>query len=228
VSFQKKLQHAPFQLSGMADPAVAQMVKCPPSQNQKSTEDSVDPEQLARSLLTRMATGDEEAARAFEALFSSRLARLARSASVPNQDVGDVVQEVLLAVSRESRLMRFRSESSVTTWLFSILKHKVLDYKRRQVRREKPLVALETEGVVLVSAEHKQGERRLTMEERLEIREVLSGLSQEHRRILLLKENVGWSIEEIASRLKMKAGTVSRKIWEAKQEMRKKILRLEQ
>jgi DNA-directed RNA polymerase specialized sigma24 family protein len=55
------------------------------------------------------------------------------------------------------------------------------------------------------------------------VREVLAGLPNDLRSILLLNETEGWTIAEIAAMMKMRPGTVGRKLAEAKEMFRQKI-----
>jgi DNA-directed RNA polymerase specialized sigma24 family protein len=56
------------------------------------------------------------------------------------------------------------------------------------------------------------------------VREVLAGLPDDLRSILLLNETEGWTIAEIAAMMKMRPGTVGRKLAEAKEMFRQKIV----
>jgi DNA-directed RNA polymerase specialized sigma24 family protein len=55
------------------------------------------------------------------------------------------------------------------------------------------------------------------------VREVLAGLPNDLRSILLLNETEGWTIAEIATMMKMRPGTVGRKLAEAKEMFRQRI-----
>jgi DNA-directed RNA polymerase specialized sigma24 family protein len=57
----------------------------------------------------------------------------------------------------------------------------------------------------------------------LQVREVLAGLPNDLRSILLLNETEGWTIAEIATMMKMRPGTVGRKLAEAKEMFRQRI-----
>jgi DNA-directed RNA polymerase specialized sigma24 family protein len=55
------------------------------------------------------------------------------------------------------------------------------------------------------------------------VREVLAGLPNDLRSILLLNETEGWTIAEIAAMMKMRPGTIGRKLAEAKEMFRQRI-----
>ncbi len=55
----------------------------------------------------------------------------------------DMVQEALLAAWRGKS--RFKGDSSLRTWLVSILKHKIIDYIRKEIRQRKINDALEND-----------------------------------------------------------------------------------
>ncbi len=55
----------------------------------------------------------------------------------------DMVQETLIAAWRSQK--NFRGDSSIRTWLVGILKHKITDYIRKQIRDRNLANRLETD-----------------------------------------------------------------------------------
>lgn len=64
--------------------------------------------------------------------------RMVRAALLEESAVDDVTQDVL--ISAAAGIGRFRGEAKVTTWLHTIVRHRVVDHLRRQ-RATLPLPA---------------------------------------------------------------------------------------
>jgi RNA polymerase sigma-70 factor (ECF subfamily) len=177
-----------------------------------------------RDLVQRIADRDEEAARLFHKMHTEALFLAARSNGLAPEDCQDTVQDVLMAAIEQIRNGRFRGESSLATWLQAILRHKILDHWRGHFRKDARLVPMDAIGSlqpndVPCSAPISPED----LDTALEVREVLTGLPDEFRSILLLNESEGWTIAEIAAMMKMRPGTVGRKLAEAKEMFRRAI-----
>jgi RNA polymerase sigma factor (sigma-70 family) len=177
-----------------------------------------------RELVQRIAERDEEAARLFHETHMEALFAAARNNGLGLEDCQDTVQEVLMTAIQQIRCGRFRGESSVATWLQAILRHKILDHWRIHFRKDGRLVPLESVGIVkpteALSATPVSPEN---LDDAMEVREVLADLPNDLRTILLLNETEGWTIAEIAAIMKMRPGTVGRKLAEAKELFRREI-----
>lgn len=171
-------------------------------------------------LLQRIAAGDEEAAHLFHQAHAEWLTRTARAKGLAAEDCEDAIQETLIAAIQQIRCGRFRGGSATTTWLHSILKHKVLDYWRVYFRRDAPLMQLAS-GTNQTSALSLFGTWGIELA--IHVREILASLPHDLRTILLLNETEGWTIAQIAVSMKLRPGTVGRKLAEAKDQFRKKV-----
>jgi RNA polymerase sigma-70 factor (ECF subfamily) len=157
-------------------------------------------------------------------LHTEALITVARNNGLIREDCQDVVQEVLMTAIEQIRNGRFRGESSVATWLQAILRHKILDCWRVHFRQDARLVPM---NAIVGSSPVESPSGAPTcaddLDAALEVREVLAGLPNGRRSILLLNETEGWTIAEIAAMMKMKPGTVGRKLAEAKEMFRQQI-----
>jgi len=174
-----------------------------------------------RDLAERIADRDEKAADLFHKLHTEALLAAARHNGLAPEDCQDAVQEVLVTAIQQIRAGRFRGESSVSTWLQAILRHKILDYWRVHFRRDARLVPIES--LASLSPIESFSSCADDVDAALQVREVLAGLPNDLRSILLLNETEGWTIAEIAAMMKMRPGTVGRKLAEAKEMFRQKI-----
>lgn len=160
--------------------------------------------------------GDDDAAQAFVEKYRPRLMRFLAGRGIVPPDADDLVQDVFLAVFPQIREGRFRGESSVFTWVISILNNKVASYRKKQNRRAiegqmptEPAGGGEGKEIAVPS------EGTISPEGRAILLQILGRLPNQHRVILLLHTTEGLTTDEIARWLRMPAGTVGRKLREA-------------
>ena len=133
------------------------------------------------------------------------------------EDAADVTQEVFLKAWRN--LPSFRGESGFSTWLYRLTDNAAIDLLRREKkRRGESSLDDETLGWDAALADpaptpHQAAERE---DLRRAVSDGLARLSEEHRRVLVLREINGLSYEEIGSLLGLTAGTVKSRIARAR------------
>jgi RNA polymerase sigma-70 factor (ECF subfamily) len=179
---------------------------------------SPEPEDGALSAL--VAGLDDDAVSALDRKYRPRFEHIAAKDGVPPADCADVAQDALVAAIGQIRRGLFRGESTLGTWLFTILKGKIADYRRthRLVR------ASNREGSSDVPSQPDLASDSLsqvaTQELRLVVREALELLPPEHRLILLLNQQGGFTIDEIATYLDRSRGRVGALLADAKRMLR--------
>jgi RNA polymerase sigma-70 factor (ECF subfamily) len=144
----------------------------------------------------------------------------------------DIVQEVLLAAMKGAG--GFSGRSSVRTWLTAILLNKIVDY-RRSAPREVSIEGLgEANGVEGIEAMFRENgsfasmpqvwrnpEDSLTDKRFLETLESCLGrLSETGRRVFLLRELMGLSVEEICAALELSTTNCSVVLHRARMRLR--------
>jgi len=124
----------------------------------------------------------------------------------PVIEVADVVQEVFVIVHR--RLRTFRGDAAVTTWLYSITQN-VVRNRRRKERWRRWIGGSADELAAELAAPGptpiEQLEQRRTTQM---IYQVLEGLREKYRTVLILFEIEGLTGEEIARLTRTKLPTV--------------------
>lgn len=141
------------------------------------------------------------------------LFRLAYSIVGERSGAEDVVQETFLAAF--SRMGSFRGESSVKTWLISILVRQAAKYKRREgIRRHKGLDEVRR---------HEGGKTAEGADAKLDLAWALEGLGEAHRDVIVLRELEGLSYEEIAQVLGVPRGTVESRLYRARRALRVRL-----
>ena len=143
------------------------------------------------ALIERWRGGDERAASALVARHAPALARFAASLGEWEQ-VDEVVQDTF--VRAFGSLDAFRGDSSLRTWLFTILRRLVLD-RKRAARRTRSAVPIEEAGL---AAEHGALDGLLAEEARARVEGAVQGLTRMQREVFTLRVSEGLSYREIA------------------------------
>lgn len=153
-------------------------------------------------LLLAANTGDAEAYRRFLMLLAPALRRFIRHclirAGAPEADVEDILQEVLLTIHLKRQ--SWMSGSPVAPWVFTIARHKVIDFLRRRGRRVH--LPLDDFSETLAAA----AEAPSLIES--DIDRHLDSLSPVQRKVVRSIAVTGRSIAETAADLAMSQGAV--------------------
>ena len=100
-------------------------------------------------------------------------------------------------------------KGKVTSWLFSIGHHRVIDEVRKRKRREQPLVGREVDMLNQPDNGHNDPTRHAALQVvREEIKKAMSALRPEQREVVVLAYYGGMTHSEIASKLEQPLGTV--------------------
>lgn len=132
------------------------------------------------------------------------------------EDAADISQEVFWKAWRA--LPTFRGQSSFSTWLYRLTDNACTDLFRREKKRRKdvPLVLEDLSSSQLVHPDPTPQEQVEARESLDTLEQGLAQLSQDHRRILVLRELSGLSYQEIASILGLSSGTVKSRLARAR------------
>ena len=153
-------------------------------------------------LAVRAQDGDRAALTALVERHEPRVRRLAGYLLNDPQDAEDAAQEALAKVL--TRIDQFRGEARFATWLYSLVTNTCRDLGERQRRRQHQ--ALETAPELASSlGPHDLACQR---EQRAELARELEGLSSDQRHVMVMKDVLALSYEEIAEVLEMPVGTV--------------------
>jgi len=142
------------------------------------------------------------------------------------EDALDVVQESFIHVLRG--IGSFRGQSSFRTWLFRIVTHAALDWRRcRAVRSAASLDAESSPEPAATCAASCGGERRrsptaeaVAADLKEAINKALMNVSEKNRVALVLYALEGMSYQEVAEALGISVGTVMSRIFNARQRLR--------
>ena len=181
-----------------------------------------------KDLITKAQQGDQMA---FEQLiynYDRAVLSIAMKYVRDSDDTKDIYQEVFIRVFRGLKKFEFRSEFS--TWLFRITTNVCITYKTR--KKEQMIVSLqeefaedqtdyETKYLVYkgISPEEETSGKDLG----ILISNAVDSLSTKQRITFVLKHYEGYKIREIAEMLNCKEGTVKKYLFEAVNNLKKKL-----
>ena len=152
-------------------------------------------------LVTRAKAGDREALDALCSRHAPKVERLARHLLRDPEDARDAAQEALAKLC--VRLRQFRGEAQFSTWLHRLVVNTCRDVGERQrTRTHEPLP--EELGADL---EHDPARGVRISELRRELCDSLAGISPEQAQVIVLKDALGYTFEEIAAAADMPVGT---------------------
>lgn len=174
-------------------------------------------------LVTLLKEGDEEAFRLLIRRYKIRLYGVAFGITLDQEEASEILQEVFLKVYQ--KIHTFREEAELSTWLHRITINQSLNWQRKWKRRFKWQHRSLDEGKEgdLGGLESKMDHPE-ELCQRKELEEVfhrkLEELPEDARTALVLKEMEGLSYDEIARIMKIKRGTVSSRLFYARQRLR--------
>ena len=166
------------------------------------------------NLILLSQSGDNEAFSQLVRKYSADAYRTAFMVLRDRVEVEDVVQESFLTCYR--KIKSFRMESSFKTWLYRIVVNRCYDRLRKLNR--------ENEAIKKMSLNLKNGsEDSYGIESRLDLREIILGLSPEHRLVLTLYYGMDFGVQKVADILGVPVGTVKSRLNSARNMIRRRL-----
>jgi RNA polymerase sigma-70 factor, ECF subfamily len=185
-------------------------------------------------LVRAAACGDQGAFHTLVDRHAQGMFRLAVSLTPTRSDAEDLCQETFAGAF--AGLKRFNGQSTVRTWLTSILMRQAAKawHRSRHTRKSVPLQGSggsgETaSGADIAGASSWGGSgptippEQAAVDRKIDLEQILGRLDPPHREILLLREMQQMSYEEIAASLGVPRGTVESRLHRARAELKRHL-----
>lgn len=177
---------------------------------------------LLHLLVVRCQTGDEEAFARLLDRFGPRTLRYLQR--LVGDEAEDVHQEVWLDVYR--RIGQLATPAAFVTWLFTVARHRAVDFLRRRRRMHELLDDVAAERIVHGDVATNEGSAELDGLDRAgaeELPAAIAALPPLHREVLLLRYQEELSYMEIAAVVGCSVGTVRSRLHHARRRLHEAI-----
>lgn len=180
------------------------------------------------ALVARAQAGDVAAFERIARLYQNKIYSFARAFCSDPEEASDLAQEALIKVYRS--LGGFRFQSSLSTWLFRIVKNVFLDHvKSRRSKESQVEQPLDHTREGELRGEDEPGtaeEQLLRREEHAELWEAIRAVPEAYRTVLVLCDMQGCSYEEIAVVVDAPLGTIKSRLKRGRDALRDEIVAL--
>ncbi len=168
--------------------------------------------------------GDELAWEALVRQYQARVYAIAYHYLANAEDARDLAQEVFIRIYQN---LRFCTDSEMfVPWMIRIARNACVDHLRRRKARPPAQDVDASEAGHLPAAGRNPEEQWAESSKKRMIYRALRELTDLNREIILLKEILGLSLEEISSMLKVPLGTVKSRSNRARIELAQKLVAL--
>nr|WP_297280353.1 sigma-70 family RNA polymerase sigma factor [uncultured Butyricicoccus sp.] len=177
-------------------------------------------------LLARARKGEIAAFESLMTAYENRIYTLALRSTGSEQDAADITQEVFLRAWKS--LDTFRGDSSLSTWLYRVTSNLCVDFARKKTSEGFAVSIDDEESPAASIADPSWAVQPEQAAENQELREelqyALAQLSEEHRRVVLLRDVAGLPYADIARTLGLEDGTVKSRLARARAALRKILI----
>jgi RNA polymerase sigma-70 factor (ECF subfamily) len=178
-------------------------------------------------------SGDMEAFEELVARYQNKIYSLAYRYMGNEDDASDMAQEALVKAYRS--LKGFKGDSSLSTWLYRITANVCLDELRKRKRvvhmisLDEPVATLDGDLLEKDIADHSPTADIVYEQKELEqeLQSLINILKPEHRSVIILRDVMDFTYEEIAETLNCSVGTVKSRLSRGREILRKKLAKRE-
>jgi RNA polymerase sigma-70 factor (ECF subfamily) len=183
-------------------------------------------------LVKQTLRGDKEGFEKLVYLYQDKVYSLCYRYSGNEEDAFDLAQEAFIKAYRS--LSTFKGKSRFSTWLYRVTTNVCLDELRRRRRDiqsqslDQPVTGSDGEMNRIILDESQSIDTWYETKEQAEyIQSLLNELKPDHRMVLLLKDIMELSYEEISQVLNISTGTIKSRLSRARDLLRRKLLERE-
>ncbi len=165
-----------------------------------------------KELVKKLKRGDSLAVKKWFDFYHPKLLSLANLKISNPKDAEDVVQETMINSLRQIQI--FREESSLRTWMNTILRHEIADYYRKKYAKK--AISVVPLGKYLL--DKPIADSRVVNDV---VRLTLSRMGTYRKSLLLMKYVDGLKIREIAKKVGKTLKSVESELWRSKDSFKK-------
>jgi RNA polymerase sigma-70 factor (ECF subfamily) len=170
-------------------------------------------------LIKRAKDGDGKALEVLCTRYAARVERIARRELSDPRDAQDASQEALIKLCQ--RLNQYRGEAHFATWLHRLVVNTCRDTAARErIRRAEPL---DETFELTHSLENDPVRETLAAELRQQLSGHLRNLSPEQARVVVLKDALGFSFDQVADAIQIPVGTAKCYAHRARKRLRERL-----
>jgi len=179
-------------------------------------------------LICRSQKGDIDAFEQLISAYQQKIYNTAYRMMGNYHDASDVAQEAIIKVYKA--LSGFRREASFGTWVYHITANTCRDEIRRQYRAHESsldeCILTDSGEITKEIADCSHMPEQVLGEKEVEeyLQTLINALNPEYRMVMVLREQLGLSYQEIADSLDISMGTVKSRINRGRRALREKIL----
>ncbi len=169
-------------------------------------------------LVNKANCGDSRALAALVERHTPRVNQLSSYLMVDLEDARDAAQESLVKLI--TRLRQFKGEAQFATWLHRLVVNTCRDVAARQRLRRTEVLDLDDEP----AGDDTDPSRLAQLADlRRDLADGLSRLSADQRAVVMLRDGLGLSYEEISRAVRMPVGTVKSYVHRGRERLRAKL-----
>jgi RNA polymerase sigma-70 factor (ECF subfamily) len=178
-------------------------------------------DRISREVIIAAKNGNRDAFAQIYGEFRDFVWNMAIKASGNIEHAEDITGEIFFRLYR--KIGKFKFRSSFETWFYRVAYNAILNYLDREKRRCWNILSDREEESALINDDVIAASTDPDLEM---IRKVLSGMKNDDRIILLMREVECFSYDEIAGILNVNVGTVKSRMYRARSQLRKKYRQL--
>ena len=188
-------------------------------------------ERADADLVRQAGEGDRDAFRELFERYQRRVLSVVMGMLHDRDAALDVTQDTFIKAYRS--IDRFKGEASFYTWIYRIAVNLAIDWQRREWRR--PMAAPtrspsgdgpEEDAIDRIGDETPGNDPFLATRDRQlreRVREAIEELTPDHKAVILLREVVGLSYDEISRAMQCSIGTVMSRLHYARKKLQKRL-----
>ncbi len=178
-------------------------------------------------LIKKSQLGDMDAFEQLVTQYEKKVYSIAYRLVGNHEDASDLAQEAFIKVFKS--IKNFRGDASFSTWLYHVVSNVCRDYLRKNKLKTTSLdepVIFEGECLERQITDYSLGPNQIAEQKELQayVQKLILQLPEDYRLVLVLREYMDFSYEEIAKEMNITMGTVKSRLNRARNMLKEKLL----